>query len=1148
MPKLTKHVIEDDCYRPTDSNGNVIEKSANEIRVIINGYNLDWYTAIESRITGSGSSITYKLHVYNWIAALLTSTQSQSNLNRTNIRFVTQISDTSNFSTVAQEIINSPSIGGSGYSTNINIYSRDDNKVAVTHQYHGGYSDGVDWHAYRFDTTSIFTVTFRQKQFWIRSKVQYKNSSGTWNNCARGNGSVWKVFTSYAYFYQTITPPAHVYGNAVNRFTATIPGNYISEIANPSASEYPSDWGSYSYTILEAVVRNPDPPYITSGTGTSYLYVYPGYSVDGYKPEKYLFKINLYVLDPGDTDYMILVASRIVYGNLEYKETDDTDMYTVPTWNVSDPKGAYAEYGVLLRNYIDALNLNATFGTRYGARMCLSCYFVNSAEIDLPTDSFSVSHQFAITPTSPPASQTSARLRFCATIANGSYSGYLSQNQRLILDESIDIPIVNYFLPSLPVAAIHRCDQDGSANDLGAYCRIDWAINVCPINNQNHKTLVIDHPQGSTTYSNNDLTSYTQGGSLIVAANTENSYTITFKISDDLHTITKTMRLSTANVTMDWLYNGQGVAFGKVANKENAVEISEEWKLICYNLLFGNTDMSKWLHQAESRVAALEQFIENIGNTIGNVTQYQVSFYNQDGSELYDRQWVRSGNDATDPISAGRISTPTKEPSTDTTYSYVGWSKTKNDTANDSTALTGISANRNIYAAFSTAVRKYSVMWFNDSILLETDSDLNYHSSQASYGGETPVKSGYTFGGWTPSGRYIESNENAMAQFFEDVEIEDSWEQILQAVDTGTAKSKYKPGNWKTLHTEEGDIPMRILYFNKDTLAGSKATAKITWLSKEYLWNHKIMNPTLQAPVTKTETVADWIRTLETGKYIYTSNIKRKRSSVYPGTVTLTLRCNGAGTLKIGYKYLSSYGTLVITVDGEEKYSGTGGSTSMNYIELTCTAGQTFAVELKAYYGNGGSFVAEGACEKVVEISGTGSSNSVTLVQQTISTRIKTTVDHFIEGSGAIGGWRASQLRAWLNDEFLNGIDPVVRNKIKAVNKCSLSYKADNTNDNGFSLVPNEITHDKIWVPSNSEVGGKFENENQGIDFLMSPGLSYGGLGYWRRTAYTYGNYDLTAADETHEYDSVRGVPRRFGSTYHTEDNQNVSLYFGFCT
>lgn len=1122
--------ITDDIYRPSNANGSPIEQESSQLQVIVNGYTHKWYTECDLSYTANSATLNAQLWLRNYIFG-------KNNGTKQTLRFVAQISISSDFSTYT-EVIQEAGGGASYYGGEFYVYARTandgvNNSTKILHnRFNEAPGSGTFFGYYGVPK---FNLQITNRQIWIRIKAQAKDGNNTWVNCSRGSGiSIWKTFTTYAPFYQAITAPSHFYGNDLNTFTASIGANLISEIKDARMKK--TSTSGYYYSL--SIVRNEIAPYVTTGTATTHLYCWP-YSTASDECTIYEFTLALYVVDPSDSNIRIMVASRKVTGSVEYKTTPDerSSIDGIPSWSITDhPDNVYSNYGLIIKNVMDTLVRTITVRPKYGR-------LINVYYKDINNNQKKAGINGEVTTVTISENVYSAHNSYCPVGIR------ITDGTNAIYDDITSVPVVNYFFPSFPIASIHRCDEDGSANDLGAYCRIDWAINVCPINNLNHKTLTINHSQGTTTYTNSELESYTQGGSLVVAANTENSYTITFSLTDDFNTATKSLRLSTAHVTMDWLYNGQGVAFGKVANQENAVEIAEDWKLICYNLLFSNIDMSKWLHQAESRVVALEQFVGNLSNTIGNVTQYQVSFYNQDGSELYDRQWIISGNNATDPIEAHRISTPEKESTTTDTFSFVGWSKYRNHTSPDATSpLLNITANKNIYAAFSSETRKYSVMWFNDSTLLETDSDLNYHSSQASYGGETPAKTGYTFGGWMPSGRYIESNENAMAQFFKDVEIEDSWEQILQAVDTGTAKSKYKPGNWKTLHTEEGDIPMRILYFNKDTLAGSKATAKITWLSKEYLWNHKIMNPTLQAPVTKTETVADWIRTLETGKYIYTSNIKRKRSSVYPGTVTLTLRCNGAGTLKIGYKYLSSYGTLVITVDGEEKYSGSGGSTSMNYIELTCTAGQTFAVELKAYYGNGSSFVAEGACEKVVEISGIGSSNSVTLVQQTISTRIKTTVDHFIEGSGAIGGWRASQLRAWLNNEFFNGIDPVVRNKIKAVNKCSLSYKADDTNDNGFSLVPNEITHDKIWVPSNSEVGGKFENENQGIDFLMSPGLSYGGLGYWRRTAYTYGNYDLTAADETHEYDSVRGVPRRFGSTYHAEDNQNVSLYFGFCT
>lgn len=218
-------------------------------------------------------------------------------------------------------------------------------------------------------------------------------------------------------------------------------------------------------------------------------------------------------------------------------------------------------------------------------------------------------------------------------------------------------------------------------------------------------------------------------------------------------------------------------------------------------------------------------------------------FYNEDGSALlYTASVVDGGNG----VYSG--STPSKTSTAQYTYSFAGWSKKPGGTA-DSTALQAVVADRNVYAAFTATVRKYTVYFYNGSTLMQTVSNVPYGGS-ATYTGTTPVSQDgsaedYPFEGWQPTGKNITGNTSCYAQFgspLEVKEISDGWETIIASIDDGTYKTRYKIGNYKPLDLgDEGVINMQIAGFDVDNLADESGKAPITFIGKELLVSKKNM-------------------------------------------------------------------------------------------------------------------------------------------------------------------------------------------------------------------------------------------------------------------------------------------------------------------
>ncbi len=207
-------------------------------------------------------------------------------------------------------------------------------------------------------------------------------------------------------------------------------------------------------------------------------------------------------------------------------------------------------------------------------------------------------------------------------------------------------------------------------------------------------------------------------------------------------------------------------------------------------------------------------------------------FYNDDGSTLLYTQAIVDGGDGT---YSG--STPTKSSTAQYTYSFSGWSRKPGGSA-DSTALKEVVADRNVYAAFTATVRRYTVYFYNGSTLLQKVENVAYGSS-ATYTGDTPVSSegsaeDYPFLGFIPDGKNITGNTSCYAQFgspIEETEITDSWENIIASCNNGTY-SKYKVGNYKKLELDGvGTFIMQIVDKNIKTTE-SNEIAHLLWNSK----------------------------------------------------------------------------------------------------------------------------------------------------------------------------------------------------------------------------------------------------------------------------------------------------------------------------
>ena len=173
---------------------------------------------------------------------------------------------------------------------------------------------------------------------------------------------------------------------------------------------------------------------------------------------------------------------------------------------------------------------------------------------------------------------------------------------------------------------------------------------------------------------------------------------------------------------------------------------------------------------------------------------YEVKFYN--GNTLLQTKTVESGNDA-----AYTGSTPTKTATAQYTYSFTGWASSDGGYAN-ANILKNITANKNVYAAYSATLRYYTVTFMNGSATLQTVSNVPYGGS-ATYTGDTPTSpegDEYEFTGWSPKPTNIQGDTVCKAMFSNPNGLDGkTWAEISEISAAGTGANYFAVGDCKAV-------------------------------------------------------------------------------------------------------------------------------------------------------------------------------------------------------------------------------------------------------------------------------------------------------------------------------------------------------------
>lgn len=162
--------------------------------------------------------------------------------------------------------------------------------------------------------------------------------------------------------------------------------------------------------------------------------------------------------------------------------------------------------------------------------------------------------------------------------------GRTTKQTETIFIEGYEKPKINYFY-------VRRCDETQQISNVGKCVLVNIDCEVSSINSKNAFDIVINYKKVEETNYNSIQVPIahprTKTTVFIDEIDVDYSYNFEIKISDTFNSVSKAMVVPTAFTLIDFLNGGKGLAFGKVADTENAIDFNLQ-ALIRKNLVLEN--------------------------------------------------------------------------------------------------------------------------------------------------------------------------------------------------------------------------------------------------------------------------------------------------------------------------------------------------------------------------------------------------------------------------------------------------------------------------------------------------------------------------------------------------------------------------------
>ena len=498
----------------------------------------------------------------------------------------------------------------------------------------------------------------------------------------------------------------------------------------------------------------------------------------------------------------------------------------------------------------------------------------------------------------------------------------------------------------------------------------------------------------------------------------------------------------------------------------------------------------------------------------GSMTpQFVVTFVNDDGTVL-DIQYIDQYSDAVDPITSGRIDTPTKESTVSTNYTFARWDRT----------FTSVGNNLTVTAVYNETVRQYSVKYvqtFGNKTEVLQEENVNY-GTYSFFNGNTPTYTAeeqyskfYLFNRWDKSG-YV-NGDKVINAVYDECHISDDTYFKEAELTKLSAVEIYA----LTRLVEDGRISIRT-DSTFDYIDGTNISEGDSYsfnMGHDYNYDDladrthvlvDINNPKVftgvsgdyyDTGITMLDIDRDFVIAVDyefaTGNTsgatlmeCYEQNTSRGFKLSYTSNPTITWR-NKSESLATG----TNREMLVLRhVAGESLlhvYTSNLSGDSTGYISLTSDVVNTTTFSLifgcgkrtSTVYGNYAKGTVHWAKLWYADLGEQACRNLASYIHEDVSLKIAgfnryylqngsqlSTIDFIADkalytkkaiGTADINGWTSTTLRSWLNNRFYSGLPEQIKQLIKKVQVKSRS---------GENYDSISSSYDYIYIPAVTEL------------------------------------------------------------------------------
>lgn len=192
---------------------------------------------------------------------------------------------------------------------------------------------------------------------------------------------------------------------------------------------------------------------------------------------------------------------------------------------------------------------------------------------------------------------------------------------------TVSITVQAYTPPTFQSYLSQRCLSSGTINEDGTYIRGLLTFQFSSCGGKNTVSGSIKYKRTTVSTWTTVSAAFTSGAAVVFGSggiSTEYSYDVQYTLTDAFSSVSIQDIISTAAVVMDFKQGGKGVAVGKVAEKDNCFEVSEDWDVRVYGKL-------------------LKDYIESFSKAIYPVGSIYMSVNATNPSAYFGGTWVAWG-------------------------------------------------------------------------------------------------------------------------------------------------------------------------------------------------------------------------------------------------------------------------------------------------------------------------------------------------------------------------------------------------------------------------------------------------------------------------------------------------------------------------